>query len=348
MSSSSNEQAKAYDYYDDVMYHLKPYLDKEGIDIVQIGTAKDNPIFYAKNYFNSNRLQNSYIISKSLLYLGNYNLYTNIASHKKKKIVCPSNIDYVKSFFPYWSKPKDCKVISSNDNSKKPSCSPNEPEKTINHIYPEKVAGKVLDLLDIKHTLNNIETVFIGQDYHSRVAEIVPSPNFNNAIQMGTNVIVRMDKKFDEQSLINIAQNRNIKIITNKVINLNILKAISNSINEIAFIIDNKTKKEDIDSLSVLGKPVQLVSKDHKNIDKIRLRFIDFDILLLTKPNKSIAGIKKITSDMKFLSRKNIVSDGQIYNSFLSESKKQNTDIIEDSELLWEDVNLIRIFKEKS
>jgi len=348
VSSSSNESSKSYDYYDDVLYHLKPYLDKEGISIVQIGSTNDNPIYYTKQYFNSNRLQNSYIISKSLLYLGNYNLYTNIASHKKKKIVCPSNVEYTKSFFPYWSKSKNCKILTSNKDSLKPSCSPNEQVKTINHVYPEVIAAEVLNLLEIKHDLDKIETIFIGQDYHSRILEVVPSLDFNPSVNIGENIIVRMDKNFEENALPSIAQNRKIKIITNKLININLLKSISNSISEIAYIIDHKTTQEQVQQLSLIGKPVSLVSKDFKNIEKIRLKFIDSDVLLLTKPNKNLAGLKTITKDMKFLSRKNILSSNQVYNSFLSESKKENTSIVEDSELLWEDINLMRIYKEKA
>lgn len=348
LSSSSNEPSKSYDHYDDVVFHLKPYLDKEGIDIVQIGSNGDPAIFYSKPYFNTNRLQNSYIISKSLLYLGNYNLYANIASSSKKKIVCPSNIDYVDSFFPYWSNSRNCKILTHNKDSNKPLSSPNEQVKTINHTYPEVIAAQVLDLLGIRHDLDKIETVFIGQDYHSRVMEVLPCDNYQPSQHMGNNLIVRMDKNFNEQALLSIAQNKKIKIITDKIINLQILKTISESISEIAYIIDNKTTKEEVSQLSLIGKPVNLVSKDHKNIDKIRLKFIDFDVLLLTKPSKSIAGIKKVTEDMKFLSRKNILSQGQIYNTYLSEAQKQNTSKVEDSELLWEDINLIRIFKEKA
>ena len=126
------------------------------------------------------------------------------------------------------------------------------------------------------------------------------------------------------------------------------LKALAEYITGITYIVNNKTTKEDIDLLSSTGKPISLYSKDKKNISKIRLKFIDYDINLIEKLNKSNCNIKKITSDMRFLSRKNIVANNQIFNSYLSLDKNKNTSKVEDSPLLWEDLSYIRIFKDKS
>lgn len=348
VSNSSNEQSKKYDYFDDVIFHIKPFLDKENIQIAQIGGGDDTKLFYCKHYFNTNRLQNSYIIDKSLLYFGNYNLYANIASHKDKPIVCPSNLDYADSFFPYWSNDTDCNILMPDLKDQKPSNSPNEPNKTINKVYPEKISAHILDLLGIKHNLDKIQTVHIGENYASRIAEIVPSLDFDPRVEINGEVAVRMDKSFVPQALPAIAQNRSLAILTEEMIDINLLKSISSSIKNITFIVKAKTKKSDIDQLASLGKPLTLVSRNKNKIEEIRLKFIDYDIGLVDNMTKSDAGIKSVTKNMKFLSRKNIISGGHIYNSYLAEEKKSNVSEVEDSKLLWEDVSFLRIFKDNT
>ena len=348
IGTASNEDAKTYDYFDDVVFHIRPFLEEKGISIVQIGNSSDRPLFYCKPYLNTNRLHNSYIIGKSLLYLGNFNLYTNIASLKNKNIVCPVNIEYTKSIFPYWSNEDNCKLIQHNPNNLKPSGVPQEPNKTINDVPPEVLASEVLNFLGIKHNLDKIETIHIGNKYTQQVTEVVPFAGFDPNTQIGESIIVRLDKSPSFEALPAMAHNRKLKMVIDKLPDLNILKNIINSIENITYLIDAKTPKEEIEAISALGKPVNLYSRDKKNIGKIRLNFIDYDINLLEKPRKSHAGIKKVSEDMKFLSRKNIVSNGQIFNSYLSEEDQKNTSSVKDSDLLWEDVDYIRIFKDKS
>tara|TARA_B100002019_G_scaffold293175_1_gene319156 strand:- start:16387 stop:17535 length:1149 start_codon:yes stop_codon:yes gene_type:complete len=348
VSTYSDEGAKSYDYFDDVIFHIKPFLDKNGISILQVGKPKDRNLFYCKPYLNTNRLHSSYIINKSLLYFGNYNLYTNIASYKNKKIVCPINIEYSNSIFPYWSNEDNCKFIQSNPDNIKPSLSVEEVNKTINEVKPEVIACQILDFLNIKHDLNKLETIHIGKHYANQLTEVVPFSGFDPNTQIGEDIVLRLDKSTNIESLPSIAHKRKLSVVIRDNIDINVLKMISQSISRITYFVTNKTKLDEITSLSSIGKPLALVSEDKKNINKIRLKFIDYDIGLINKLNKSDCGIKKVTKDMQFLSRKNIVSNSQIYNSYLSESKSQNTTKVEDNPLLWEDSHHIRIFKNKA
>ena len=173
ISSQSESESKSYDFFNDVIFHIKPYLEENNISVYQIGNSDSRKIFYSEDYLHLNRLQSSYLISKSLLYLGNYNLYANIASHMQKPFVFPTNIEYIESFKPYWAE-KDKFAILSPESDLKPSFSPQEHPKTINMINPEDVAIKVLDLLNIKHSLSKIETIFVGDEYKQNIIDIVP------------------------------------------------------------------------------------------------------------------------------------------------------------------------------
>ena len=97
---------------------------------------------------------------------------------------------------------------------------------------------------------------------------------------------------------------------------------------------------------SKLGKPIKLLVKDTKNLPKLRVKFLDYNVSGFKLPSKSDTGIKKTTSNMKFLSRKTIMSEGQIYNSNLSESLKKNSISVVDKEDFWQDVDFMRIYEE--
>jgi len=348
ISSTANFDSKKYNYFDDVVFHINPYLQENNIKILQIGNSQDKPLFYCNHYLSTHRLHNSYILEKSLMYLGNFNLYANVASSLGKKIVCPSNVDYLESFFPYWSNEDNCDIIMNNKGDLKPSSSAVESPKTINDVMPETIAASVLDLLGIKHDLNKIETVFIGSSYENQVVEIIPTLSFNPDIDISGNVNVRLDKSFVPESLLSIAKNRKLNIVTDRVIDQGILNSIKDSIDSISFFIKKSTSKEDVESFVQTGQKVNLFTKDEKSLKEIRLNFLDRDIKLFKPRGKSDAGIKKITKDLNFLSKKNVIHDNQVYNSFLSYSKKQNTSKVTNDKSLWEDLDSLRIFKEKT
>ena len=135
------------------------------------------------------------------MYFGNYNIYTSIASHKNKKIVCPINVDYAESIFPYWSNSENCKLIQSNPNNLKPSLLTQEPAKTINDVKPEILSAQILDFLNIKHNLNKIETIYMGKNYTKPLTEIIPFVGFDPNTQIGQEVVVRLDKATNTNSL---------------------------------------------------------------------------------------------------------------------------------------------------
>lgn len=348
ISNTANYDSKKYNYFDDVVFHINPYLEENNIKIVQIGNSQDTPLFYCNHYLSTHRRHNTYIVSNSLMYLGNFNLYANVASTLNKKIVCPSNVDYLDSFFPYWSDGENCKIIMNNKGKTKPSSSPTENPKTINDVMPEVIAASVLDLLGIKHNLNQIETIFIGDSYQNATVDIIPTLTFDPNTDISGTVNVRLDKSFVPEALPSIANNRKLNIVTDRPIDKNILDSIKGSIESISFFISKDTQKSDIQAFIKVGQKVKLLTKDEKNIKEMRLNFLDQDIELFKEKDKSESGIKKTTKNLSFLSKKNVIHEKQVYNSFLSYSKGQNTSKVINESALWEDLSFLRIFKEKT
>lgn len=345
VSRKAECNAKEYDFIDDVIFHIKPYLDKEKIAIYEIGgSEKTKRIFYTQDFCHLNRSQSSYVLSKSLLYFGNYNLYTNIASYLQKPYICPMNTEYTEAFDPYWSDDGKSEIVTPESNLK-PSFSAQEYPKTINEINPEDIAVKILDTLDIKHSLGKIKTIFFGEEYTQNIVDIVPGQYAIEQMRLSGPVNIRMDKVFDLSFLSQCASLEHINIVTDKAIPENVLRLFGENLKLISFFVDKKTEIKDINTIQSKGTPLNLLSTDQKNITEIRLKFIDFQVRLFG--HKSKKDLKTNTySDLKFLSKRNIIANGEVYNSYLSLALGKNTSTVKNQKEFWEDLPFCRVFRE--
>lgn len=344
VSRSLLSQSKDYDYFDDVIFHIYPYLQKNNIEIIEIGNSNKSPLFYTNNFKNLTRFQTNYILSKCKLFFGNYNFDFNIASHYNKTTICPSNLDYEETFKPYWSEESNCKILMPVSDLK-PSFSDQENPKTINSVMPETIACSILDSLKINHNISKIKTTYLGEEYNNQIMDIIPGGHNLQPIKGPVNI--RMDKNFDLSFLQRCHIFESINIVTDKIIDLNYLNYLKEKISLISFFIDGKTKEDDIKIFESIGKPVNLLCKNFKNISAIRLKFIDYEIRLFGHKSKKDLNFNK-SKNLKFLSKRNIISDGQVYNSYLSESLKRNVSSVEPSKEFLEDMPFCRIFSESA
>jgi hypothetical protein len=346
ISQESESSSKSYEYFNDVIFHIKPFLDENNIAILEIGSPKNIPLYYTKHYSKLNPMQANYLISKSMLYFGNLNFYANLASNLGKNIVCPVNNDYHNLTKPYWSNENNCNLINAICN-KKPMFSEHESPKTIHEVFPEVISRSILDNLNIKHNLDKIETVFIGDEYNSTSLDVVPGLYELSKINVQGVVNLRMDRNFDLNFLTQAHLLDGINLVSDKIIPTQYLNHISSKLHHITFFIDNNTSLQDLEHMQSSGKPITLFSKDKKNISKIRLKFIDFNVELYQDKNDIDFNVGE-ESKLKFLSRRNIVSKGQAFNSYVSEAYNSNTSLINKIEDFREDLPFIRIFKETS
>ena len=343
VSQESISNSKNYSNFNDVMFHIKPFLEDRGINILELGSPDSDSIFYTKNYKHTSRLQANFIINKSLLYFGNFNYYANIASALNKPVVLPSNKDIESSFKPYWSTEKNCKVLMA-ETDLMPSRHDDENPKTINLIHPELIAKSILDLLNIENDLDTIETIFIGDNYHSPTLDLIPSnfqlENFKNQ----KNVNVRLDKKYDINFLVKCKSIKSLSITTDQDIPREVLSHLKDNIDNITFYIDKNTTIETINNMQSIGKPVFLSCKNKEDLKSIQLKFIDHPVVLDQKLSKKDLKVKNL-DNLIFLSKKNIISEGKAYNSFLSLSEGRNVSKVLNKKVFWEDLKYCRVYK---
>ena len=118
-------------------------------------------------------------------------------------------------------------VLLEPDRSKrKPSYSAEENPKTINEINPDDIAGAVLNLLGIKYD-KKFKTIKKGVHYNAPIIQLVPDCLINVS-QLGVDsVIVRMDLNHNEQALAEQLKVSKCSVVTEKPINLELLKHLN-------------------------------------------------------------------------------------------------------------------------
>lgn len=346
VSQYHTNESKKYDYYNDVIFHIKDFLLENNIKIVEINKSPCRPLFYTKPHLNINHLHASYIINKSLMYFGNDSLYSHIASHFNKKIVCPINTCYYSLEKPYWSQDENIKILQQPSNLK-PSFNDNESPKTINDVPPESIASGILDSLNIKHKLNKISTIHIGELYHIKGLDIIPGNYDPRRIALDCVPNIRMDKVYSLDFLSLCKDIDKFSIITDKLIDQNVIKLIKSKISGITFFINDKTKIEDVNFMQSHGIPLNLLTKQKSDLQDLRLKFLDFNIKEYDLNMPESFKLKN-EKNLKFLSNRNVISEGQVYNSYYSLGLQKNSFSLDNIEDFTEDFHFCRIFDEKS
>ena len=319
IQSGSGMGAKNYDYYNEVVQLIKPLLEKNNIEIIQLGGKEDIPIFGC-NYLQgqTDLHQSNFIVSRSLLHFGNDSWLAHRAGELQIPIItlygsttssCHSSYKFSKAAF-----------IESHRFGRNPSFSAQEQQKTINLIKPEVVAQKILDFLDIKENIK-FETIYIGNQYNNYnqlggfdnnndlkeisfheeylkakgfqnikivkmngFLEIVPNQVVDPNKFKNFSVNIRCDFYNDDRFLFENLRHHKSTIIANSQLNLDVLKGAKPQINEIKFEINENIPIYWYKNLIKLGIKTIFFTKETtpEKIKKLREQYYDyftFDLL---------------------------------------------------------------------
>lgn len=320
LHAGSGMESKNYDYFNEVVSYLEPYLKSQNIHIVQIGGEKERLIKNCYPALGTTKRQMAYIIDNSLLYFGNDTMSLHFASYFQKKIVCTSTVLYKECFYPYWSKKDDYKIIESHRNGKKPTFSAQESPKTINLIKPEEIARPILKYLNFKN-IKLPKTIFIGDKYLHPVLECVPSQVLPPHLFPNQMVNIRFDYE-DNYNLELTAHNLSIRpcaFVLNKPIEIENLQNFFKNIQIIIYDITEGIDLNFVKRISMFGlKYVFVFRKTGSNEEILSQRKMDIADL----PNiiEEIENIPKnkpesLEDEYIFRSTKIFVFNNKFYSS---------------------------------
>jgi hypothetical protein len=352
LHASSGMDAKNYDYFNDVVELILPYLSQEGISIIQIGEAKDAKIHGCMHYTGTTNLkQVCYLIQNSLLHLGNDSFGVHVASGFNKKIVGLYSVLYKECCGPYWGE-KDKQILLEPCLSKrKPSFSNKENPKRVNEIMPEEVAKSALTLLEIPNSLSSINTLHIGPEYHLPSVAVIPNHIMPAEFLKGQPINILGDECFDEQNIIQWAYNRKVCIFMKEPMKIQYLRMIKENIIQVSYEASMDTEPEYLKALTKLGITTKIFSKDESAISDIRLKLFDWNIeLLKTKDKKSLDNVDKICDNTRYKNSRILFSNGQKYQSKAA-WRRGNTHTddpkIVDCPEFWEEISTLKLYNKE-
>jgi hypothetical protein len=318
--------SRNYDYWQEVIDLISPYLEKNNIKLIQIGGEKDRNFKNCENFKGkTNRNQLAYVLRKSLLHFGADSFPIHLAGFFDINLVALYSISRPENAGPYFgTKEKQILFKGYEKLNLKPSYSPEENPKTINSIFPEEIACAVLKLLNIEHNIE-YKTVEIGERYGKLELHDFIANQVVNVLNKDSILDIRMDYHFSEEALAQQLQLNKCRIFTNKRINLNILKNFKQAIDQVFYIVNENDDPSFIKDIIDLGIKFILLSElPQELINKKKINYYDYgNINPLPKTSPDLINKLKNIKNLYYKSCHHVYSLEKIYSSFAAQ--KSNT-----------------------
>ena len=306
-----------YDFFEEVLNLIRPYLKENNIKCIQFCTDEDKKLSCDKTYIKIAKKQEFYLISKCdfLVSNDNYSLYACSVFNRNSLglySVFPS-----KSNAPVWNKDKQIIIESDRDGNNPTYNQLKETPKTINFINPYEIAVKLLNKLNIKNSLDKTKLVHLGENYNQKIVEIVPDFTSSNDFLKGNSINLRLDlmKEMNGSVFHYWLSNRKVNILTNKDLNINLLKAFKQNVIGITIILSPDVSEGFLKACKSLGLQIQVYCSEAERINDYRFKFLDWDVEEDYNESLKINKIKDLNKNSKYVSSKNIFSKGKIYPS---------------------------------
>lgn len=279
---NSQFNSKNYDYWPEVISLIHPEIEKEGIQIVQIGTEADPQLpfcYHTNGQTDINQVAS--IIKNSLLHVGADSFPVHFASSFGKKIVTLYGNSYAGNAFPYWSEKEDVALLEPNRGLRKPSFSSEEDPKTINSISPERVAKSILDLLNLKHNIRQ-ETLHYGRLYSlsNLIYETVLTQPIDPQVVNAQKILCRLDFNHNEEILEKQLELGPCEIATKGTIDIEILRKHKNNIAGIIYHIDKNDSPVFVKEVLALGIEIALVTElPEEELQPKKINYMDLGLI---------------------------------------------------------------------
>jgi len=343
--------SRYYEFFPEVIDLMKDTLHENGYKIYQIGGGQDPALPNVdKQYLGFSMKQSAFIIKNASLHLGIDSFPVHLASSFDVPIVSLYSNVNVNNSRPVWSSENKVRILESNKNGKRPSYAQVEKPKTIHTIKPEEIVKNIFELLGIPY-ISSINTLFIGEEYNQSCVDVIPN-FFGESDELQKRILnIRADYHFDENVAAQWCSKYQVNIYSDREINIRLLRDFKNNIKKLVFFIEseNSFSEEYLNEVKNTGIPLECASNNQQDIAKIRLKYFDTPIALNEQANQETIEKIRNTPNLKFLTRKDVLSSGKRYSSkaHADEDKiflDKVSDVIDNSSF-WKDLEHYYIYE---
>jgi len=315
---SSGMVSKNFDYYNDVIRLIKPYLIENNIEVVQIGLKNDPKMSNVYSLLGKTNIrQVAYVIKNANLHLGNDSFACHFAGHFNIPLVALYGPAVKETCKPYWGD-EDKQILLSPDNKKeKPSYSAEERVKRVNSISTFEICSSVLKLLSIKNNFNDYIQTYIGESFYINAVDIVP--NFkpvnsrNPELENLSIANLRLDYLDNLTYLDDWLSSRLCNVYINSEKYLDYIIKYKNNIKQIHITLNMDISNQFVEKIHTLNKPVLFYANNNKLLPDIRIKFFEVDVLSLDSKQENYLDICDDICDNYFQSSLKLYSNYKIY-----------------------------------
>jgi len=268
---------KIYPYYREVVELLEPELKKHNIRVIEVnaeGNSGETDIAVPKGLSFG---QVAYIIKHSLLHFGEDEYFFDLAGYYDIPRVILFSNTYPNTTKPYWGSEEKQRILFTTGPYDKPSLSSDVNGNFVRYLKPEQIAKNVMDLLQIPWQ-TPYTTILAGplyRPFHDAL-EIVPVSGSMEVNGRMSVLAIRMDYNFSEKFLADVLSKTRATVVTDKPINLNLLQALRNNIQEIFYLVDDKSDIQFVSDLAKLNLPYGVHSfQDGEEARALKEKFFD-------------------------------------------------------------------------
>lgn len=338
-----------YDLFMDVITYVRSALEREGIGIISFEKNEKDTLEGARPYVGLFKKQENYLIKNSKLVVG----CDNLSNYTAAALNTPS-IGLYSAYPAVCTKPMwgdNYIALESHRDGNLPAYGVEERPKTVNFIEPEKVANAIFKMLGLPDKVPHT-TFFIGDVYATKVVEVIPDFSPPSGFMENRALNLRMDYHFSEENAISWIKNRKINLLTDRPVNLNLLKYFNKSIAQLTININDKFTEDYLTEARATGINVELFCEDKEKIQDYRFNFFDFSINESIFKNKAAlkGDGKHLNSKTKFVTGKVLLSEGKKYSCYeAKKAKKELTlepELIYDTNDFWKELDHYRLINE--
>ena len=342
-----------YDYFNDVLELVKPYLKEADIDIFQIATDKNIKLACDKCFITINKKQENYLISKARLLISNENYSLHIASVFNIKSIGLYSLFNPNNTRPVWNKNSQIVLESHRDGNLPSYGRLNESPKTINFISPYVIAKNILDSLGIANDLERFELVHLGKSFNQKIVEIVPDFISDANFMKDRSINLRLDYVTNlNSSVFNYwVSNRKVNIITNKDININMVAPYRNNILLMTVMLSENISEKFLKHCKTIGLKLKIFCDDKDKLEEYRFKFLNWDIHQDFENEGALNKLTNLSENSKFISSKILISKGKQFSCKANYFANKHLDNREESVILSkefeQEIEFFKIYNER-
>lgn len=308
--------------------------------------AKDEPNYeFCINIQGQTNLNNAaYLIARAKGYLGADTFSMHVSSGYDVPIVALFSSSPSVNSGPYFGDKSRQICLDSPKNGGKPSYAFTENPKTINNILPETIAENFVKLMGYSYK-EEYKTVHFGAEYLKRKLMMFVPTGPCQAPQ-GLVPEIRMDYHFNEEVLAQELSRRECFVVTNKPIDLNILKRFRKNIKAIVYVLEKKNNPQFPKDTRKLGIDTFLASfMAAEEVQRLKIDYYEIGVIRTTeKPSQDKIKELKLLPNLYYHSQKILNSSGKLYSgrgAFLVGKEKIGNDFepVIDTDEFWENLN---------